>query len=228
MDKIYVLLFTVFPYLCLTTFVVGHAFRYVTDRFNWNARSSEFLEKKSLFYGAVLFHWGIVFTFFGHAGGMLIPQRYLDLLGITAEIHIFVAFWSGLAVGLAAFLGALLLLWRRLTNPRIQAAGTLNDIVTVSALVLVTGAGIYNVIFSHYNVLYTIAPWIRGIVFFAPDPYLMIEVPVSYKIHVIGALALLGFSPFSRLIHIWSAPFSYAVRHYLVFRKLPGKVSDEI
>ncbi|ACN13186.1 NarI [Desulforapulum autotrophicum HRM2] len=228
MDKIYVLLFTVFPYLCLTTFVVGHAFRYVTDRFNWNARSSEFLEKKSLFYGAVLFHWGIVFTFFGHAGGMLIPQRYLDLLGITAEIHIFVAFWSGLAVGLAAFLGALLLLWRRLTNPRIQAAGTLNDIVTVSALVLVTGAGIYNVIFSHYNVLYTIAPWIRGIVFFAPDPYLMIEVPVSYKIHVIGALALLGFSPFSRLIHIWSAPFSYAVRRYLVFRKLPGKVSDEI
>lgn len=228
MDKIYVLLFTVFPYLCLTTFVVGHAFRYVTDRFNWNARSSEFLEKKSLFYGAVLFHWGIVFTFFGHAGGMLIPQRYLDLLGITAEIHIFVAFWSGLAVGLAAFLGALLLLWRRLTNPRIRAAGTLNDMVTVTAIVIVTGAGIYNVIAGHYNVLYTIAPWIRGIVFFAPDPYLMIEVPVSYKIHVIAALALLGFSPFSRLIHIWSAPFSYAVRRYLVFRKLPGKASDEI
>jgi nitrate reductase gamma subunit len=152
----------------------------------------------------------------------------LDLLGITAEIHIFVAFWSGLAVGLAAFLGALLLLWRRLTNPRIRAAGTLNDMVTVTAIVIVTGAGIYNVIAGHYNVLYTIAPWIRGIVFFAPDPYLMIEVPVSYTIHVIAALALLGFSPFSRLIHIWSAPFSYAVRRYLVFRKLPGKASDEI
>lgn len=228
MDKIYVFLFTVFPYLCLTTFVVGHAFRYVTDQFHWNAGSSEFLEKKSLFYGSLLFHWGIVFTFFGHAGGMLIPQRYLDLIGISAEIHMFVAFWSGLAVGLAAFSGSLLLLWRRLTTPRIQAAGTLNDIVTVSSLVLVIGAGIYNVIVGHYNVLYTIAPWIRGIVFFSPDPYLMIEVPVSYKVHVLSALALLGFSPFSRLVHIWSAPLSYAFRRHLVFRKLPGTTSDEI
>ena len=33
---------------------------------------------------------------------------------------------------------------------------------------------------------------------------LMKEVPLSYKIHVIAAWTLLGFSPFSRLVHIWS------------------------
>ena len=224
----YELLFTVFPYLCLTTFLVGHGFRYVTDRFHWNARSSEFLEKKSLFYGSVLFHWGIVFTFLGHAGGLLMPQRYLDVVGISAEFHMFMAYWSGLAVGLAAFFGALLLLWRRITVPRIQAAGTLNDIITISGVVFVTGAGIYNVIFGHYSVLYTIAPWIRGIVFFSPDPSLMFGVPVSYKVHILSAFALLAFSPFSRLVHIWSAPFSYAFRRHLVFRKLPGKANGEI
>jgi nitrate reductase gamma subunit len=228
MDLIYELLFTVFPYLCLTMFLVGHGFRYVTDRFHWNARSSEFLEKKSLFYGSVLFHWGIVFTFLGHAGGLLMPQRYLDVVGISAEFHIFMAYWSGLAVGLAAFFGALLLLWRRITVPRIQAAGTLNDIITISGVVFVTGAGIYNVIFGHYNVLYTVAPWIRGIVFFSPDPSLMFGVPVSYKVHILSAFALLAFSPFSRLVHIWSAPFSYAFRRHLVFRKLPGKANGEI
>lgn len=228
MDKTYELLFTVFPYLCLTTFFVGHGFRYVTDRFHWNARSSEFLEKKYLFYGSVMFHWGIVFTFFGHAGGLLIPQRYLDLVGISAELHMFIAYWSGLAVGLAAFFGAVLLFWRRLATPRIQAAGTLNDILTIGGLVLVVGSGIYNVIFGHCNVLYTIAPWIRGIVVFSPDPNLMLEVPVNYKIHVLSALGLLGFSPFSRLVHIWSAPFSYAFRRYLVFKKLPGRAGDEI
>ncbi len=228
MDLIYELLFTVFPYLCLTTFLVGHGFRYVTDRFHWNARSSEFLEKKSLFYGSVLFHWGIVFTFLGHAGGLLIPQRYLDVLGISAEFHMFMAYWSGLAVGLAALFGALLLLWRRITVPRIQAAGTLNDIITISGVIFVTGAGIYNIIFGHYNVLYTIAPWIRGIVFFSPDPSLMFGVPVSYKVHILSAFALLAFSPFSRLVHIWSAPFSYAFRRHLVFRKLPGKANGEI
>ncbi len=228
MDLKYELIFTVFPYLCLTTFVVGHAYRYVTDRFGWNARSSEFLEKKSLFYGAVLFHWGIVLTFLGHAGGLLMPQRYLDMAGISAQAHMFIAYWSGLAVGLSAFFGAALLLRRRLTNPRVQAAGTLNDIVTIGGIVLVTGAGIYNVIFGHCDVLYTVAPWIRGIVTFTPDPGLMLEVPVSYKIHVLSALALLGFSPFSRLVHIWSAPFSYAFRRHIVFRKYPGRADDEI
>ncbi len=123
MELVYTLVFTVFPYLCLTTFVVGHGYRYVTDRYHWNARSSEFLEKKSLFYGSVLFHWGIVLTFLGHAGGLLIPQKYFDLAGFDSHTHLTIAYGAGLAAGLAAFAGALLLLRRRLTHPRVQAAG---------------------------------------------------------------------------------------------------------
>jgi nitrate reductase gamma subunit len=88
MDLLYTLIFTVFPYLCLTTFVVGHGYRYVTDRYGWNARSSEFLEKKALFPGSVLFHWGIVFTFLGHAGGLLVPQRVFDFFGIDSQTPI--------------------------------------------------------------------------------------------------------------------------------------------
>ena len=85
MDLAYELTFTVFPYLCLTTFVVGHTYRYLADRYTWNARSSEFLEKKSLFYGSVLFHWGIVLTFLGHAGGLLIPKEFLTWRASTAR-----------------------------------------------------------------------------------------------------------------------------------------------
>jgi nitrate reductase gamma subunit len=219
MDLWYTLVFTVFPYLCLTTFVLGHGYRYLTDRYGWNARSSEFLEKKTLFPGTVLFHWGIVFTFLGHAAGLLMPQRVLDRFGVGGETHLVIAFWSGLAVGAAAFAGALLLLRRRMTEPRMQAVHRLNDTVTIGALVLVVGAGLYNVIFGHYNVLYTVAPWIRGIVTFTPDAMLMKAVPLSYKIHVTAAWLLLGFSPFSRLIHIWSAPVTYFFRPWIVFRR---------
>jgi nitrate reductase gamma subunit len=222
MDIWYTLIFTVFPYLCLTTFVVGHGYRYVTDRFGWNARSSEFLEKKNLFAGSVIFHWGIILTFFGHAGGMLIPQRVFDFFGVKAQAHLAIAYFSGLVVGIAAFIGSLLLLWRRITDRRVKATGTLNDAVTLSALVLVIGLGLYNVVFGHYNVLYSVAPWIRGIVFFAPDPHLMRPVPVSFKLHVLSALALLAFSPFSRLVHIWSAPVFYLFRRRIVFRKIPA------
>jgi nitrate reductase gamma subunit len=171
----------------------------------------------------VLFHAGIVMTVAGHAGGLLIPQALFDMLGFKAGVHLEVAYWVGLAVGAAAFAGAMLLLLRRLTHDRVKAAGTANDLFTLTALTAVIGAGLYNVIFGHYNVLYTLAPWIRGIATLAPHPELMREVPFSYKLHVLSALALLGFSPFSRLVHIWSAPVFYFFRAPIVLRrKLPG------
>ncbi|MFW6055188.1 MAG: respiratory nitrate reductase subunit gamma, partial [Thermodesulfobacteriota bacterium] len=41
------LAFVVFPYLAITVFIVGHAWRYRTDLRRWNAGSSEFLHKGS-------------------------------------------------------------------------------------------------------------------------------------------------------------------------------------
>lgn len=225
MDLTYELIFTVFPYLCLVTFVVGHSYRYVTDRYAWNAHSSEFLEKKSLFWGSVLFHGGILLTFVGHAGGLLVPQKYYDLFGIDSRMHLAIAHWTGEVVGVAAFCGCLLLLWRRISNPRVRAAGTLNDLITLGGLALVIAGGVYNVFFGNYNVLTSVAPWIRGIVTFRPDPELMRPVPLSFKIHVTAAWALLGFSPFSRLVHIWSVPVFYFFRTRLLFRRKPGETT---
>jgi len=211
--------FKVLPYLCLTIFAVGHAFRYVTDRYGWNARSSEFLEKKSLNWGSVMFHWGILGTLLGHTGGLLIPQRLFDLAGIDSHTHLSIAYWSGLLVGAAALAGSLVLGWRRITNNRVRSAGTVNDMITITGLILVIGMGVFNVVFGHFNVLYSVAPWIRGIVTFRPDAALMIDVPFSFKLHILLALALLAFSPFSRLVHIWSAPVFYFFRRPILFRR---------
>jgi nitrate reductase gamma subunit len=221
MDLFYTLVFTVFPYLCLTTFVVGHSYRYVTDRYAWNARSSQLLDNKSLRWGTVLFHLGIILTFLGHAGGLLIPQKYYDLFGITSQMHLAIAHWMGEVVGIAALAGCLLLLRRRLTNDRVRAAGSVNDLITLGGLTLVVAGGVYNVFFGNYNVLDSVAPWIRGIVFFSPEPELMRPVPLGFKIHVTLAWALLGFSPFSRLVHIWSVPVFYFFRRQIVFRRKP-------
>jgi nitrate reductase gamma subunit len=90
-------------------------------------------------------------------------------------------------------------------------------------LTVVVAGGVYNVFFGNYNVLDSVAPWIRGIVFFSPDPELMRPVPISFKIHVTLAWALLAFSPFSRLVHIWSVPVFYFFRRWIVFRRRPGQ-----
>lgn len=102
---------------------------------------------------------------------------------------------------------------------RIQLTTSWNDYITLAGLIFVVGTGLYNVLFGHYYVLDTVAPWIRGIITFSPEPALMRDVPTSFKVHILGALALLAFSPFSRLVHIWSVPLSYFFRSWLVFRR---------
>jgi len=219
MNLMNILAFLVFPYLALTVFVVGHAYRYMVDPLAWNARSSELLDKGSLRWASTIFHWGILLTLVGHAGGLLIPQRIYDLFGIGAQAHTAIAYWMGLVVGAAALVGSVWLLWRRLARRRIRATTTVNDFVVLVGLVIVSGLGMYNVLFGHFDVLYTIAPWIRGIVFFSPEPELMGPVPIGYKLHILAALALLGYSPFSRLVHIWSAPLTYPLRGLVVLRR---------
>jgi len=224
MNWVETLAFVGFPYLALATFVVGHTYRYVTDAFGWNAGSSEFLDKESLRTGITVFHWGILLTLVGHTGGLLIPQHLYDAMGISAQTHTKIAYYSGWVVGVAAFVGILFLIWRRVSRQRVRSTTSVNDWVTLVLLTWVIGAGLYNVAFEHFYVLDTIAPWIRGIVTLRPDPTLMRDVPFSYKVHILSALALLGFSPFSRLVHIWSVPLTYLFRRYVVFRRREERI----
>jgi nitrate reductase gamma subunit len=219
MNTIDLLAFVAFPYLCLAVFFVGHAYRYITDRYAWNSHSSEMIEKKNLFVGIYLFHVGIIGTFFGHAGGLLIPQAVYDMVGIGGDAHTTMAYYAGMTLGLSTFLGALLLLSRRLFITRIRLMTTVSDFVILIGFVFVSGVGTYAVFFGHFYVLDTVAPWIRSIVTLQPDPSLMATVPIVYKIHILSALALLGISPFTRLVHIWSVPIFYLLRRPIVFRR---------
>lgn len=213
------LAFLVFPYVVLTVFLLGHTYRYVTDVHHWNSKSSEILDKGGLRFPILVFHYGIIVTFSGHLTGLLIPQWVLDNIGIDAEMHVLVAVSVGMVIGSMALIGLILLLARRWTKARIRVTTSANDFAVLFLLIIVVTFGTYNAFFSRYDVLYTIAPWIQGIVTLRPDPELMRPVPWSYKIHILTAFTVLGFSPFSRLVHIWSVPLQYLFRRYVVFRR---------
>ena len=66
-------LFVVVPYLCLTTFVVGHLWRYRYDKFGWTTRSSQLYENRLLRIGSPLFHFGMLGVVVGHVIGLLRP-----------------------------------------------------------------------------------------------------------------------------------------------------------
>ena len=48
------------PYVALTSFVVGHVWRYQRDGYTWTARSTQLLERRLLLVGSVAFHLGIL------------------------------------------------------------------------------------------------------------------------------------------------------------------------
>ncbi|MGB9592107.1 MAG: respiratory nitrate reductase subunit gamma [Candidatus Kryptoniota bacterium] len=217
-------LWVIFPYLMLSISVVGHIYRYKINQLNWSARSSEFLEKNHLRWGSILFHYGIIFVFFGHVAGLLIPAKVVSQLGITDEIYHIFAIYSGGAAGIIVTIGLLLLFVRRVSNERVSINSSFTDKFILILLLILIGFGlyntlIYNVFFGSFNYRITIAPWLRSLIVFAPDAKLMVGVPLSYQIHVLLSFLIVGVWPFSRLVHIWSVPIDFLYRRNILYRK---------
>lgn len=216
-------LWVIYPYMMLTIFIVGHIYRYNTDQLAWTAKSSEFLEKKSLKWGSMMFHIGIFMVLMGHVAGLLIPKTVTESLGVSEHLYHAGAVYGGTAAGLLTLAGITILLFRRLNVKRVRATSSASDILVAILLFAVIGMGLlatvgHNV-FGTYDYRETISPWIRGIFTFTPDPALMSGVPFFYKLHVLMAFAIFGIWPFTRLVHVWSVPIAYFRRSYIVYRR---------
>ncbi|HUY52054.1 MAG TPA: respiratory nitrate reductase subunit gamma [Streptosporangiaceae bacterium] len=47
----------------------------------------------------------------------------------------------------------------------------------------------------------------------------MAHAPLVYQLHVFSALVFIALWPFTRLVHVWSAPVAYLWRPYIVYRR---------
>lgn len=214
----------ILPYIVLTIFIGGHIYRYQKDQFGWTTKSSEFLDKKSVKVGSQLFHWGVVFVFIGHFLGIIIPVGIYDAVGISEATYHTIALVFGIPAGIAALIGLILLLWRRMNVKRIFMTSSTSDWVSLILLVLVIGTGLIatclNIDSNGFDYRTTIAPWLRGVLVFHVQPELMANVPVWFKIHILSSFALYVVWPFTRLVHVFSFPFMYLRRSYVVYREL--------
>ena len=62
------------------------------------------------------------------------------------------------------------------------------------------------------------SPWFRSIFFLQPDTSLIQAAPIGFRLHALAAWTLFAFWPFSRLVHVFSAPLGYLTRPYIVYR----------
>ncbi len=217
------LLWVTFPYIAFTSFVLGHFWRYRTDQFGWTTRSSQLYESRLLRLGSPLFHFGMLGVIVGHAMGLLIPQSWTDAVGVDSHIYHWVSLAGGIPAGLAAIAGIAILLYRRITVPAVRKATSTNDKVmyTLLGAAMLTGMANTlgpNVIGGGYNYRETVSPWFRSLFTFNPAPELMANTPITFQIHNLVVIALIGIWPYTRLVHMFSAPVGYLVRPYVVYR----------
>jgi nitrate reductase gamma subunit len=217
------LFWIVLPYVALTTFVVGHAWRWRRDQFGWTSRSSQLMESRLLRWGGPLFHYGAFAAIAGHVLGILVPASWTAALGISEPTYHLLSAGAGTAAGMAVVAGFLILLYRRLSVPRVAVSTTRIDLAVYLLLTTTIGLGILetvgvNLLGGGYDYRATVAVWFRGLFLLDPHPELMVGAPTVYQLHVISAWLLFALWPFSRLVHAWSYPILYLGRPWILYR----------
>ena len=215
-------LFGVFPYLAMAVFVVGTIWRYKYDKFGWTTRSSQLYESKLLRIGSPLFHYGILLAVLGHAMGLVIPKAWTDVL-VPEDIYHAVAVGGGMTAGIMIVVGFVILVFRRRTVKTVFNATTVNDKVMYLVLGLTILFGMWNTISTaftpeEYHYREGVSPWFRSIFAFQPNVDLIAGAPFQFQAHAVTAFLLVMIWPFTRLVHVFSAPVQYLARPYIVYR----------
>lgn len=207
-------LFGTFPYIALSVLAIGSIARYERDPFTWKSSSSQLLRRKQLIIGSVLFHVGVLVIFFGHLGGLLTPIWIFDALGISHSAKQILAVVAGGIAGVMALVGGIMLLMRRLGDPRIRMNSSLADIVVLVLLLvqLVLGLATIAISLQHLDghAMTLLMSWAQGIFYFDGNAASYIEdASIIFKLHIFLGLTIFLIFPFTRLVHMLSAPIRY-------------------
>ena len=214
-------LWVIVPYICLTVFVVGHYWRYRYDKFGWTTRSSQLYEDRLLRWGSPLFHFGILVVFLGHVMGLAVPESWTSAMGVSEHVYHLSAVTFGTVAGAATVVGLVILIYRRRTVGPVFSATTVMDKVMYAFLGVVIVLGMWNTLSNvadTYNYRAGVSIWFRGIFRFSLHPELMAHAPLSFQVHGFVAMLLFALWPFTRLVHVFSAPVGYLTRPYIVYR----------
>jgi nitrate reductase gamma subunit len=231
-DFINQLAFGWYPYLAVTVLVVGSILRFDANQYSWRSQSSQFLRRRQMVLGSNLFHMGIIILFFGHLVGLLTPINVFDALGVSHGFKQTSALVVGGIAGLAAFVGCSLLLHRRLFDARIRKSSSIGDILVLVLIWLQLVLGIATTYWTLQHLdgseMVRFMSWANGILTLDPAaPQRIQEVALVYKLHIILGLTLFLITPFTRLVHIWSAPVWYLLRPgYQIVRSRRAKGAE--
>lgn len=215
MNTLNTFLFVAFPYVAVITFTVGVLYRWRQKGFTVSSLSSQFLEGKSLFWGTVPFHIGLLVVLAGHLVAFLMPHA--TLAWNAQPMRLIILEGTAFVFGLTVLIGLAALMYRRLTNARIRAVTTPMDIVIELLLLAQVVLGCWVALGYRWGSSWFAAdltPYLWSLVRLSPETGAVFALPWVIKLHVAGAFVILFMVPFTRLSHVIVAPLNYLVRPY--------------
>jgi nitrate reductase gamma subunit len=217
-------LFQIFSYIAIAVFLLGSILRFDRDPYSWRAKSSQLLRRRQLVIGSVLFHVGILVILIGHAVGLLTPVFLFEMIGISHAAKQMMAIIVGGAAGVLCFIGLVMLLHRRLFDPRVRATSSFGDIAILILLLAQLCLGMYSITESlrhpDGHEMLKFMGWAQHIVTFRGDAHLFLaDVALVFRLHITLGLVIFLVWPFTRLVHVFSAPVGYLFRPYQIVRK---------
>jgi len=218
------LFFGIYPYIAIAVFFVGSWIRYDREPYSWKADSSQLLDQKGFRVASNLFHIGIIFVLCGHFVGLLTPEAIYHVFISSANKQM-LAMVSGGFFGVLCLIGLVMLINRRLNNPRVRATSKTSDILILLMLLVQLVLGLLTIFASmgHLDgsVMIMLSNWAQSIVTLQGFDAAAAISPVGiiYKLHVFVGLTMLLVFPFTRLVHVISVPVKYFARNYQIVRQ---------
>jgi nitrate reductase gamma subunit len=229
-DTLNHIVFGWYPYLCLTVFLLGSLLRFDREQYTWKTGSSQLLRRRQLMWGSNLFHVGILVIFVGHFFGLLTPIWVFDMMGISHGFKQLMAIWVGGVAGILCLIGIALLTHRRLFDARIRATSSVGDIAVLLILFaqLLLGLATIPVSLGHLDghEMVKFMEWAQGILLLRPDAWTLVaDAHPVFKAHLFLGMTIFLVFPFTRLVHVWSAPIWYLGRRGYQLVRSSGRPS---
>ena len=207
------ILFGALPYVVMAVFFIVTIQRYRMKAFSYSSLSSQFLENQHHFWGSVPFHYGILVVLAGHVLAFLMPKAILSWN--AAPIRLMLLEVTGIAFAVLTLVGLVNIMLRRFTRRLTRKVTTRGDWAVYLLLLVQVLSGIGVAVFHGWGSSWfatNLTPWLWSLLKLSPDVQYVAPLPWLVKVHIVNAFLLIGFFPFTRLVHILVVPNPYLWR----------------
>jgi respiratory nitrate reductase gamma subunit len=211
------------PYVAIVLFFLVPIYRKYTNdiAWDWTTRASGLFDNRGIGMASLFLHWGLLFVFVGHllgiVGGVYLDGPYVDIF-----------FWIGAIGGVSAIFGSLLALWRRILSPRMRAMSTPQDYIIHVFLITILALSLYySLVVGGWGLSLSVFPWFVSLFTLSPEVSGIAGAPLALRLHVIVSFLFWAYFPFTKLVHLWSAPLGYLIRPYISMRRYESIYPEE-